>query len=83
MSKTVDLIYQKLSEEYSPAMLEIQDDSHKHIGHAGNTGGGHYTVFIQAEALKGMSRVRAHQDIYKTLDELLPEKIHALSIQLR
>jgi BolA protein len=31
----------------SPTKLDIQDDSHLHAGHAGNTGGGHYTEKVK------------------------------------
>ncbi len=82
MTSTADLIYQKLEETFGPTLLEIQDDSHKHIGHAGNTGGGHFTVYISAEELNEMPKLRAHQEIYQALGELMPEKIHALSIKL-
>ena len=27
-----------------PRIFEFQDDSHLHVGHAGNRGGGHYSI---------------------------------------
>ncbi len=29
-----------------PRIFEFQDDSHLHVGHAGNRGGGHYSILV-------------------------------------
>ena len=34
----------------NPVFFDFQDDSHLHAGHAGNKGGGHYTVVVVSEA---------------------------------
>lgn len=77
-----ELIHSKIIALLSPTHLEIIDDSHKHIGHAGNTGGGHYTLIIAAEKLNGLSKLEAHRLIYSAVNDLIPEKIHALSIKI-
>lgn len=70
-----------LKERFSPSLLEVQDDSDQHIGHAGAEGGaGHYTVIISADELKGITRVAAHRKIYAALQHLMPHEIHALRI---
>lgn len=79
---TAELIHSKIIALLSPTHLEIIDDSHKHIGHAGNTGGGHYTLIICAEKLNGLSKLEAHRLIYSAVNDLIPEKIHALSIKI-
>jgi BolA protein len=52
-------IEQKLTEAFSPTLLEVIDESHHHAGHAGNPGGGesHFRIRIQAEAFAGKPRV--------------------------
>jgi BolA family transcriptional regulator, general stress-responsive regulator len=83
-SETAALIKSKLIEALTPDSIEVIDDSHKHIGHAGNTRqAGHFTLHIQAPALNELNKVKAHQKIYAILDSLFPEKIHALSIQIK
>ncbi len=77
----VEKITRLLTEAFHPEMLEITDESHQHIGHAGAAaGGGHFKVHICAEKFKGLSAVKKHQLIYQALDEMIPDSIHALSI---
>lgn len=79
----LDLIRQRLQHAFSPTQLDIMDDSHKHVGHAGAQGGaGHYSVTILAECFKNLSRIEAHRKIYAVLDDLIPEHIHALRIKI-
>lgn len=80
----VDVIMQKLQEAFSPAELDVIDDSEKHIGHAGNDGhAGHYTIVIAADCFIGKSRVEIHRKIYACLGEMIPGEIHAVCIQLK
>lgn len=64
----------------SPVSLEIQDDSAMHAGHAGNTGGGHFTVKIVSSQFSQKSQIMRHRLIYQALTDLMPQQIHALSI---
>jgi BolA protein len=63
-----------------PLSLEIQDDSALHAGHAGNTGGGHFTLKIVSSQFSQKSQIIRHRLIYQALTDLIPQKIHALSI---
>lgn len=63
-----------------PQLLEIVDDSAKHAGHAGNTGGGHFTLTVVSSQFSGKSQIMRHRAIYQTLQDLIPSRIHALSI---
>jgi BolA protein len=67
----------------NPTHLKIQDDSHLHAGHAGNQGGGHYTVLIVSEAFEGLSLVKRHRLVFSLVDSLMQQAIHALSIQAK
>jgi len=67
-------------EQLAPTRLDIQDDSALHAGHQGNGGGGHFTVTIISDAFCGLPAVARHRMIYQALSDLMPQKIHALSI---
>jgi BolA protein len=64
-----------------PEQLEIQDDSELHRGHAGNTGGGHFTIKVKSSLFSGKSQIMRHRMVYQCLQDLMPHRIHALSIQ--
>lgn len=63
-----------------PIKLEIKDDSALHAGHAGNTGGGHFSVKIVSSQFSQKSQIIRHRLVYQALTDLIPHKIHALSI---
>jgi BolA family transcriptional regulator, general stress-responsive regulator len=65
----------------NPISLEIQDDSALHAGHKGNAGGGHFNVKIVSSHFSQKSRIMRHRLIYQTLTDLMPQQIHAISIQ--
>jgi len=65
----------------APEQIDITDESAAHAGHAGAArGGGHYHLTIVAACFAGENRVGRHRRIYAALRDLLPEQIHALSI---
>ena len=63
-----------------PSLLEIRDDSAQHVGHAGNTGGGHFSLVIASSQFCGKSQIMRHRIVYQALTGLIPNRIHALSI---
>ena len=67
----------------APTMLDIQDDSALHAGHAEALahGGGHFSVTVVSESFKGQSAVRRHQAVYALLADLIPGRIHALQLR--
>lgn len=77
----IEEIKKRLS-SLNPARLEIIDDSHMHYGHAGNSGGGHFTIIIKSDLLAKQNRIQSHRQIYGLLDDLIPQKIHALQIKI-
>jgi len=64
-----------------PAALNLTDESAMHAGHKGNRGGGHYKLSITSSHFCGKSQIMRHRLIYQTLTDLMPHKIHALSIE--
>ena len=80
--QTVDLIRERLNNVFSPAQLDIVDDSQQHAGHAGAAGGGgHFTVTIVSEKFRDHSALERHRMVYQAVDDLMPAEIHALSIK--
>ena len=74
-----DLIKQRL-QALEPLDLSIQDDSAMHAGHAGNQGGGHFSLSLSSAHFSGKSQIMRHRMVYAQLADLIPNKIHALSI---
>ena len=72
-----------LEQALHPNLLEIRDDSAKHIGHAGAREGGHFHVTIAAAAFNGATQVQRHRMVYAAAAELMGRDIHALSIDAR
>ncbi len=72
----------RLDAAFHPVELDVFDDSHQHIGHAGAADGrGHYRVRIVSDAFAGMSPVARHRAVYAAVGDMLQTDIHALSIQ--
>jgi len=80
--RTADLIAQKLTEAFTPQSLKVEDESHKHEGHAGARPGGqtHYRVYIVSPAFKGKTRLERHRMINEALTAELAGGVHALAI---
>ena len=68
----------------APVSLEIEDESHRHAGHAGAADGrGHFRVDVVSEAFAGLGPIARHRAIYAAVGELMTTDIHALSIRAR
>jgi BolA protein len=79
-SNTADRIREQLA-VLSPTLVEIDDDSHRHAGHAGATsGGGHYNLYVISTQFESLTSVARHRLIYAALASLMRREIHALSI---
>lgn len=63
-------------------VFTFQDDSHLHAGHAGNTGGGHYTLHLVSPKFEGQNRITRQRTVQTLLAPLfMNQQIHALSIR--
>ena len=80
--RVADMITEKLTAAFAPESLRVEDESHRHEGHAGHRPGGqtHYRVYIVAEAFRGKTRVDRHRMINQTLAQELAGGVHALAI---
>jgi BolA protein len=64
-----------------PVQLELYDESHEHAGHAGaRDGGGHFQLTIVSARFAGHDRLARHRMVYRAVGDLMPGRVHALSI---
>jgi BolA family transcriptional regulator, general stress-responsive regulator len=70
-------------QQLDPVLLEIEDQSALHAGHAGvrKHGGGHFAVHIVAPGFAGKSRLARHRMVNAALGDAFKDTIHALSIR--
>ncbi|MGR3709675.1 MAG: BolA family protein [Alterinioella nitratireducens] len=81
----VEKIRENLLRALKPGHLEVIDESEKHRGHAGYQEGGqsHFHVVIQADSLRGLSRIARHRAVHEAIGKDLMTEIHALSVDIR
>ena len=80
----VEAIRERLTATLAPKTLEIEDESHRHAGHAGaRDGRGHFRVRIVSEVFAGKSALTRHRAVYAALGDLMQTDIHALAIDAR
>jgi len=78
----VEQIRQRLEQAFEPESMEVDDDSHKHVGHEGAKGGlGHFSVMIVSAHFSGMPVLARHRAIYAALGDMMQNEIHALAIE--
>lgn len=78
----VSLIRERISASLNPTRLEIEDESHKHVGHPGAAaGGGHFNVLVVAEAFAGVPLIKRHRMVYDAVGDAMEKEVHALSIK--
>jgi len=67
-----------------PTALELRDDSHEHVGHAGaRDGRGHFSLDIVSGEFEGLAPLARHRRVYAALGEMMQTDIHALQIRAR
>ncbi|MBM3350902.1 MAG: BolA family transcriptional regulator [Betaproteobacteria bacterium] len=75
----IEEIQQRL-QALTPIAMELIDESQHHVGHRSNGGGGHYRLTITSSLFCEKSMIMRHRLIYQALHDLIPNRIHALSI---
>ncbi|HEY2048559.1 MAG TPA: BolA family protein [Caulobacteraceae bacterium] len=85
MGPVASAIRDKLTAALSPTLLQIDDESARHAGHAGSREGGesHFHVTVESQAFAGQSAVSRQRRVYQVLAEELKGPVHALSLTLR
>ena len=80
-----DWITETLQDRLQPSALRVEDESSRHIGHAGWREGGetHFRIDVVSQAFKGKSRIERHRMINALLAGAFERGLHALAIQAR
>lgn len=78
-----DEIEDRLTAAFRPSVLKVENESHKHAGHAGDDGSGasHFHITIRAEAFAPMNRLARHRAVQKALGDL-NQRIHAIALDI-
>lgn len=76
-------IERALRDAFAPAAIEVRDDGHLHIGHAGAREGGHFSVRVVSARFTGLTRVARHRLVYDAVHRQIPSGIHALAVEAR
>lgn len=73
----------KLEARFRPVHLAIEDESHRHAGHAGAREGGesHFRVEIVSAEFVGLARLARQRLVYDTLKDELAGPVHALAVR--
>ena len=80
----VGAIRAALEQALQPQLLEVEDDSARHAGHAGaRDGRGHFNVTVVSSAFEGLGPLARHRAVYAAVGTLMETDIHALSIVAR
>ena len=80
-AERVALIRSRLQTALEPLELDVVDDSHRHVGHAGaRDGRGHFQVRILSRRFAGKRTVERHRMVYAALGSLMQTDIHALGL---
>lgn len=87
MKKKKPVIEKKLTDGLAPVVLEVEDVSHLHAGHAGAPKGSsetHFNVTVVSEQFQGRSLLKRHRLVYDLLQEELQHGgVHALSLNTK
>ncbi len=81
MTDRIAMIRERLEMAFSPVLLEIDDQSAAHAGHAGAGNGGHFAVYLISDTFTGKTVIQRHRMVYDALGDLMQNEIHALSIK--
>ena len=73
-----DTIVAKLAQAFSPAHLEVENESHGHNVPRGSET--HFRVVIASAAFDGKRAVSRHQQVYAVLADELKGGVHALAL---
>jgi len=73
----------KLQKALKPSILELEDESHQHAGHAGANpqGESHFQLLIVSDVFEGVSRVQRQRMVYDVLSHEMKGRVHALVLK--
>jgi BolA protein len=73
-----------LAAAFPGASITVEDDSHRHAGHAGARPGGetHYNLLVVSDRFAGLNRVARSRAVHAALETEFSGGMHALSLRL-
>lgn len=76
-------IEDRLTAAFRPSVLKVENESHKHAGHAGDDGSGasHFHITIRAAAFRDMTRITRHRAVQQALGDL-NQRVHAIALDI-
>ncbi|VAW22928.1 Cell division protein BolA [hydrothermal vent metagenome] len=79
-----ETIKQKLTRSFSPDILEVEDISEQHRGHANWREGGntHFRIKIATSHFASLTRVAQHRAVMEVLKDEFKAGVHALTIEI-
>ena len=81
MKPTCDALLERFLQAFPEAAIQIVDESHLHVGHAGAAGGaGHFRVQVIDARFKGLQRIAKHRLVYDAVSDWMLARVHALNI---
>jgi BolA protein len=83
--RMVEIIRRKLEAAFDPQQLVVDDESHRHAGHAGARPGGetHFRVLLVSSVFRGVSRVERQRRVYDVLADEMKDRVHALALSVK
>lgn len=83
MSTRSERLRERIEAALAPGRLEIIDESHLHVGHAGaRDGRGHFRVRLWSQQFAGLKPLARHRLVYEAVGRLMETDIHALAIEV-
>ena len=83
MESFIKVVEKKIRDNVEVNKVEIINNSSKHQGHKSFAKGKfHLKIVIDSKYLKSLSKIEAHKEIMKILNEELKDKIHALELKI-
>jgi stress-induced morphogen len=85
MTTRKDRMLAALTQHFAPTLLQVEDESARHAGHAGAAPGGqtHFNVLLVSDAFRGQTRVARSRSVHAALGPEFDTGLHALALTLR
>ena len=80
---TCDELLERFRQAFPEAAIQVEDESHLHVGHVGAAGGaGHFRVRVIDTKFNDLQRITRQRLVYNAVSDWMrvPERVHALNI---